>query len=212
MNSGFITFKIEATSIQNEYPKLLYTESEEGLPSIHGELELIDESGFFVDSYFIRIEPTKEYPFSFPRVFETQGRIPINIDWHIYTDGHCCIKAIPEEIYICRKGITLVQFINKQVVPFFFSQKFRELHGYFLNERSHVNRGNLEFFKEIFQTNNLATIKTAIELNISKLEPSKADKCFCGNGRKYRKCHRSSFRFLNTYTKVELKYFLSYFN
>lgn len=211
-NNGFIKFRVEATNIQEIYPKLMYAETEKNVPYIHGELELKDENGLLVDSYFIKMQPTPEYPSCFPHVFETNGRIPVNIDWHIYTDGHCCIKSIPEEIFICRKGITLHQFIQNEVVPYFFNQKYKELHGYFLNERSHGDKGNLEFFMDIFQTNDLKTIKTAIELNISKKEYSKVAKCFCGSGRKYSKCHRKAFRTLNVYSAIELKYFLSYFS
>ncbi|WP_440434792.1 SEC-C domain-containing protein [Parafilimonas sp.] len=190
----------------------MYAETENNVPYIHGELELKDANGLLVDSYFIKMQPTPEYPSYFPHVFETNGRIPVNIDWHIYTDGHCCIKSIPEEIFICRKGMTLHQFIQNEVIPYFFNQKYKELHGYFLNERSHGDKGNLEFFKDIFQTNDLRTIKTAIELNISKKEYSKVAKCFCGSGKKYSKCHRKAFRTLNVYSTIELKYFLSYFS
>ncbi|MGN6212023.1 MAG: SEC-C domain-containing protein [Parafilimonas sp.] len=211
-NNGFIKFRVEAANIQEIYPKLMYAETENNVPYIHGELELKDANGLLVDSYFIKMQPTPEYPSYFPHVFETNGRIPVNIDWHIYTDGHCCIKSIPEEIFICRKGMTLHQFIQNEVIPYFFNQKYKELHGYFLNERSHGDKGNLEFFKDIFQTNDLRTIKTAIELNISKKEYSKVAKCFCGSGKKYSKCHRKAFRTLNVYSTIELKYFLSYFS
>ena len=208
MNKGFANFKAEALNIHQQYPKLTYSESEDGVSNIFGELELNDDEGGLIDSYFIRIQPTPDYPLRFPFVFETKGRIPVNIDWHVFPDGHCCIKAIPEEIIICKHGITLLQFMTKQVVPYFFNQKYRELHGYFLNERSHGIKGSIEFFKDAFKTDNLKTIAKSLLFIKNRNEPIRTAKCFCGSEEKYRKCHRETFRLLNLFNDEELNLYI----
>ncbi|MEO8820252.1 MAG: hypothetical protein ABI374_05405 [Ginsengibacter sp.] len=38
----------------------------------------------------------------FLSVCETRGRLPLNIDWQSYPDGHCCIKTVPEKIFIAK--------------------------------------------------------------------------------------------------------------
>ncbi len=207
MNDGFTNFKSEAANINQHFCKLIYAESEEGVPYIHGELELKDKTGLRVDSYFIRIQPASNYPLRFPHVFETRGRIPLNIDWHVFPDGHCCIKAIPEEQTICRQRITLIQFIENQVIPYFFNQKYRELHGYFLHERSHGINGDIEFFKDLFRTNNLTMIAKSLLFITSRNEPSRTENCFCGAKKKYRKCHRDTFRLLSLFNDEEMKHY-----
>ena len=195
-------------SIQIYYPDLQFIEPTDEVCNVTGELVLNDENGVHIDSYFIKIVPSKNYPESFPLVFEIGNRIPKNIDWHVYSEGHCCIKTIPEEILICRSGITLVEFIDTQVKPYFFNQKFRELHGYFLNERSHGTAGQVEFFKEIFKSNNLVLILKGLLLLYENMIPNRTANCFCNSGLKFRKCHRNSIHFLKNLSNSELKHFI----
>jgi hypothetical protein len=205
MNNGISIFREEAQNVQQTFPTLTCGEMEDGIPFVIGDLILEDEQGGFVDSYSIRIEPTENYPLRFPHVYETGGRLPVNVEWHMMPEGNCCIKAFPEEILLCKQGINLYSFIEKEVRPYFFNQKHREIHGFFLNERSHGLVGNIEFLEEIFQTKNLNVIIRGLLLIKDKREPDRVSKCFCGSGLKYRKCHREAFRKLNLFTDDELK-------
>ena len=210
VNNGFQIFKKEAESIQNEYPGLMLdTYAKNATPSIAGVIQLEDEKGSFIDSYKLKIVTTTDYPNQFPHVFETGGRIPINIDWHVYPDdGHCCISSIPEEILICKNGISLNSFIENQLKPYLFNQKYREVHGFFLKERPHGNKGNIQFFIEVFQTNDLTTIVKWLIFIRQRNEPNRVSKCFCGSNQKYRKCHRETYRILSSFTNQELDYFI----
>lgn len=210
MNNGFQIFKNEAELIQYEYPGLILdTEEKDSIPSISGIIPLKDENGSFIDSYKIKIVPTIDYPNRFPYVIETSGRIPINNDWHIYTDdGHCCISTIPEEILICKNGISLHSFIENQVKPYFFNQKYREMFGFFLKERPHGIEGNIQFFIEIFKTKNLDIIINGLRFIKQRNEPNRVSKCFCGSGLKYRKCHKETYRVLSAFSNNELDIFI----
>ena len=210
VNNGFLTFHKEAESIQNEHPGLILDAEEvNGTPSVSGIVQLEDENGSSIDSYKIKIIPTTDYPNRFPLVFETGGRIPNNIDWHIYqSDGHCCICSIPEEILICKKGISLNIFVENQVKPYFFNQKYREHYGYFLKERPHGNKGNVLFFTELFKTNDLATIIRSLKFITQRNEPNRVSMCFCGSGIKYRKCHREIYPILSAFSNYELNFFI----
>lgn len=204
MHNGILQFKKEAKGIKVLFPELNYSEIDDGFPVIAGDLILKDQNEEVIDGYKILIKPTVEYPFRFPHVFETEGRLPNNIDWHVFNDGHCCIKSIPEEIIICRKGINLHSFIRDQVIPYFFNQKYRELNGYFLKERSHGVEGWIEYFEEIFNTKNLEIIYKGLLFLLERNEPNRVSKCFCGSGLKYRKCHRTAFRLLSLFKNEEL--------
>lgn len=176
-------------------------------PYIEGRLHLPDEEGKFIDSYNIKIEVKDDYPNSLPLVYETAQRIPINIDWHIFPDGHCCIVTPPEESLICKRGITLCEFISKHVLPYFHNQLFRELNGYFLNERSHGNEGIKEFLFSKFETFDAEKISRYLLFIAKKNQPKRTSSCFCGSGRKFRKCHRTLFKELSMLTSKQLLFY-----
>lgn len=209
LESGANLFQIEALKIINEYSKLQLIEKD-NQPILCGQLELIDSKGIFCNSYSIEIHPTKEYPWRFPHLFEVGGRIPRNIDWHIFeTDGRCCVKSIPEEILRCKKGISLKAFIEDEVKPYFFNQTFREKRGYFLNERSHGFLGELEFFQEVFDTKDLLQIVKFLIFISKRNEPNRVAKCFCGNNEKYRKCHKDAYHKLTSFDDKDFKCFIN---
>ncbi len=201
-------FRAEAIQISDAFPSLSFLE-QDGKPIVAGELELIDAEGVKHGSYFIEIHAVEEYPYRFPFVFETGGRIPRNIDWHIFeSDGHCCVKNQPEEILLCKAGITLPVFIEKEVKPYFFNQLFREKNGYFLQERSHGLLGELEFFFDLFKTKDLLRLYELISHVAKRIEPSRTENCFCGSKEKYRRCHREAYRTTLQFTNEELRYFI----
>ena len=177
---------------------------DEDSPYILGTIYLPDEKGCFIDSYKIKIEIKNDYPNSLPLVFETSKRIPNNIEWHVFPDGHCCIVTPPEESIICRKGITLEKFLTTHVVPYFHNQLFREINGYFLHERSHGTEGVQEYFKSLFRSNDVKKISEWLKFVAKRKEPSRIANCFCGSNKKYRKCHRNIFRELQNLTIKEL--------
>lgn len=194
MNKGFFSFNEEASSLHSQFPNLKLGQTEDGVPTLIGELTLRDEKGEQIDTYQIRIVCSPNYPQSFPHVFEINKRIPLNIDWHVYLDGHACLCTWPEEVIYCKEGITLESFLYNHVVPYFFNQKYREMHGFFQQERAHGNKGNIDFFKEKFRTENLRSIINWLEYIKSNPEPCRTNECFCGSGKKFRKCHRDEFR------------------
>lgn len=182
-------------------------ENEACNPYIVGTLNLPDEEGKFIDHYYVKIEVKDGYPNNLPLVYEMANRIPNNIDWHVFPDGHCCIVTPPEESLICKKGITLNEFIIKYVLPYFHNQLFRELNGYFLNERSHGDEGIREFFVTKFKDTDFKKISKSLSFIAKKKEPSRTASCFCGSGKKYRKCHRNIYRELSLLSPGELMYY-----
>ncbi|SKB64101.1 YecA family protein [Daejeonella lutea] len=206
--SGVDLFKIQARNIQSLYPTLNYHEDSDVNPFIEGRLVLRDSANNYIDAYSIRITPSEFYPLRFPFVFELEGRLPFNIDWHVFEDGRCCIKSLPEEILICKTELNISQFIEEQVVPYFFNQKHRELFGYYLKERSHGSQGHIEFFEDVFKTNNLNRIAKALFHISRNYKPSRVDKCFCGSSLKYRKCCREPHQTISIFSKDEIEIFL----
>ena len=210
MNKGYSIFKNEAKELCCQNSAFSYIEAENGVPEIQGKVILRDEQGLVLDVYDVRIVSTQHYPLEFPLVYETGGRIPINVDWHMHSDGHCCICSILEEILTCQKGITLSSFIKGQVFPYFFNQKHRDIYGFFLNERPHGMLGNIEPFIEVFKTDNLLLIIKCLTYIRSEDEPKRTQKCFCGSGILYRKCHRSIYRLFKPLSTETLDDFIKF--
>lgn len=204
-----LAFRKAAETIEKDFPSLHYVEIDNAVPAVAGDLVLLDEVGGVLDTYQIVIKETQLFPKRFPFVYEVGGRIPHNIDWHVFNDGHCCIKSIPEEILLCKGGMSLPTFVREQVVPYFFNQKHREMHGFFLHERSHGLRGNIEFFEDLFGTKDAQTILQWLLFIKKRREPNRVNECFCGSGRKYRKCHREVYRKISGYTDEELNWFIN---
>lgn len=201
-------FRIHAKGIALSYPGLGYADNPDGCPQVSGTVVLTDEAGAYLDSYQVTIKPGENYPYAFPLVFETGGRIPVNIDWHVFADGHCCIKSIPEEILLCKGGITLDWFISAQLKPYLFNQKYRELHGFFLRERAHDMEGNIAFFTDLLKTKDLLLVARVLLFVSRRSEPSRTSRCFCGSNLKYRKCHRDHYRLLSAFSNHQLDFFI----
>lgn len=186
-------FKIEALELLADYPKLELISEEDSL-ILSGDFELYDESNILLDSYKIKVCPTETYPFQFPIVFETSKRLPFNTDWHVYPDGHLCIRTIPEEKLTCANGITLKYFLEDELKPYLFNQLHRRILGYFKNERSHGVKGEIEFYESFFNTKDLLVITSYLIFIATNKEPNRSSKCFCNRGKLYRKCHRDAYR------------------
>ncbi|MET3115455.1 hypothetical protein AAKU52_003204 [Pedobacter sp. CG_S7] len=201
-------FRAELDEIVNDYPRLNIVEN--GLQVfLSGELSIYDESICLLDTYELEIHPASEYPYKFPIVYEIGSKIPRNIDWHIYEGkGNCCIKVMPEETIICLEGITLKLFIEQQLKPYLFNQTFRRENGYFINERSHGVKGLIEYFSGILLTSDIKKIEYLLGYILFKDELSRVADCFCGSGRKYRKCHRDGYRLLSKIGREDLLLYL----
>jgi hypothetical protein len=170
---SFLNFEKEAKEVIQIYDDLNFS-IEDNCPILHGIINLTDEKGILHDKYQIKIKPKDNYPFVFPFVFEIGGRIPKNFDWHIFEDvGNFCIASQPEEILACKKGLTLLGFIENQIKPYLFNQTFRQKHGYFLNERSHGDRGWIEFFETELKTNDANNIIFTLDLILKRKFPDR---------------------------------------
>ncbi|MCE7057649.1 hypothetical protein LZF95_23405 [Algoriphagus sp. AGSA1] len=190
-------FESHIGPVIEKYPKLSRVLTSEGKVTLKGEMEIIDAEGNFWEVFEIEIHHVDSYPLQFPKVYEVGGKIPKIADWHIYVDTKsCCVAIAPEESIACKKGITLVQFIDEFVLPFFFNQAFRRVEGYYKNgEYSHGIQGIFEFYDETFKThgNVSALIRLMKKMALIKTRPGRTHQCFCGSVNKFRHCHRETF-------------------
>lgn len=140
------------------------------------------------DSYSIRIEVTKYYPFILPITFETGNRIPS--DYHKMANNCLCLGVVSELYLKFSNEATLLFYINKFVVEYLYSFSYREKHGEIpYGERSHNSRGILEFFQEYFETKNPNALMYIAESISIKDKYRGHHQCYCGSGKRIRDCH-----------------------
>ncbi|APA92629.1 MULTISPECIES: SEC-C metal-binding domain-containing protein [Myroides] len=198
MSLVYVKFKEETICAIENFPGLKLYSREDSLPFLEGRINLFDDHQQVYDNYTIRIECNIDYPKSFPLVYETKGRLPYNVDWHLYHDGHFCLCTPIEEYIYCGKGYTLTDFIQNHIIPFLHHQSFREKEGYFLQERSHGLQGILESLYDLFDTKDLNVILNLMIYIYNNDAPLRTAKCFCGSGKKYRICHKTIYQLIKS--------------
>ena len=99
------------------------------------------------------------------------------IDLHFYPDGVCCLGLQP----LADRRMTLKEFLDEMVVPFFYRLSYTEVHGleaarrHLWGEYSHGDSGLREYLSDL--------------ANITRRGLGRNDPCACGSGRKYKRCH-----------------------
>ena len=183
------------------------------------------------DQYDIKIEIGDDFPETLPLVWETGGRIEAimkkyeikdKVALHINKNSRdsICLCPSPERLITFRDGqVNLLDFINKLVVPYFYGLSFYEKNKKWAwGEYSHGPLGVFEFYfdkmqgkdanKEMFDLTilSLATMDKRTPLAIMNgLFLRIVDKCPCGSGFAFEKCHFTGYsgvRLLEFHYKV----------
>lgn len=205
--TGKELFILECSEVLVSFHKLSIGDSKSGSPMLIGEIDLIDGTGNYWDTYQVEIHCSNQYPKRFPVLYETGGKLIRDADWHINeTDGSCCVEVLQKEIMICSEGISLITYLTNYVIPFFFNQTHRILRGYYVNgEYSHGIKGTVEFYQEILGIKPHFNILEVLNLLAQGLDPSRRSYCFCGSHKKYRKCHKSAYNSLKVIPKTQIE-------
>jgi hypothetical protein len=159
---------------------------------LRGEFIVSGISGPF-DHFSIEIHFPDGYPDTEPKVFETGGRIARIADRHIYESSGRCCTCVWEEWLSRNSAPTLFDFLCGPVNDFLVSQCYFEAHGTWpYGDRSH---GNLGVFEAACD---LLGIEPNVEVSLRMLMYLAGDHlkghmpCPCGNGKRFRDCHRNS--------------------
>ncbi len=188
-------FELELEIVQAYFPRLRIVDavSEKYLA---GEIDIIDSLGRTWDTYSVAIKGSRDFPKRFPNLFETGNAFPKIMDWHVYEeDQSCCVDVTPNELLICENGITLLEYMKEQVVPYFANQTFRKREGYYLyGEYSHGIFGRIEYYQRKLKAKSPSELIKMFDLIIKGYHPERTSYCpFC-HRIKFRKCHRDVFQ------------------
>lgn len=194
MSNGLQIFNSQLEEACNKYPNLRIKKNGEKL-FLKGTIDIPNNMGEIEHSFLIEIHYKEGFPKIFPNLFEVGGDIPPLADWHKYENHRCCITVLPLEIIYCKNGITVSRFIAEYVIPYLANQCYRKLSGEYKNEFSHGIDGLIECYSEIFQTSDKRKWVEYIGYAFGyKALPIKGyEKCICGSGKKFKKCHGAIF-------------------
>ncbi|MCL2311128.1 MAG: hypothetical protein FWC41_01375 [Firmicutes bacterium] len=182
-----------------KYPKLELVDN-----TLLGEIDIFDNNDNYYSSYEIKITIPKGYPHIFPSVYETGGKIPRIADRHINDVGDCCVCVLQDADIRAKREITITNFINEYVIPFFANQIYYEANGEWANgEYKHGLAGILQYYCEIFETQDIKVILKGVDIFL-KGNTKLYEKCFCGSDKKIKKCHRKTFLELGKMSKKRI--------
>jgi len=167
---------------------------------LRGWLDIIDGTGKVWETFKVEIKGSENYPYAFPKLYETNNAFPKNADWHVYeNDLSCCVDVPMSEKIICKNGLYVVDYIKQFALTYLANQLFRIREGYYLyGEYSHGIIGRLEYYQNRLKAKSPAQIIKMFDLIIKGYNPDRRALCpFC-HKKKFRRCHRDVFREMQT--------------
>lgn len=165
-----------------------------------------DELGPITDSFDIEVIIPDVYPEVLPRVRETGGKIE-SIYEHVYEDGTLCLAVPIEERRIFWGQPSLLGFVNRLVIPYFYGYCYWEKYGeHPFDEQDHGAIGIVQHYIDSLQLKDeisaLAVISYLLEHGYRGHHI-----CPCGSGAKVRKCHGKALQDLHKqHTEHTLKH------
>lgn len=198
VEKAYQVFASQIPRLLADYP-MLYILDKGGEQVVAGKIEIVDKEGKYWDSYDIEIHCSAFFPFRYPDLYETGGKIPKMADWHIYEDTlTCCVNVLPEEAIRCNQGITLTEYVTEEVIPYFFNQTHRRVEGYYVNgEYRHGKVGIYDYYVSLLKTTSPIVMSKLLYAIAGLPKPNRTSDCFCGSGSKYRYCHRAAYEKLS---------------
>lgn len=146
--------------------------------------------------YNIRITFPTGYPRNLPKVFELDGAIPRDLDYHTYPDGSFCLGSEIRIKSILRDHPTATGLLEEVVKPFLYKIVYKLKFGISPGgELAHGDDGLISDYQRLFKVNEKASVLQVLRaLGKRKREANKLS-CPCGCGNRLGKCdYRFSLR------------------
>lgn len=136
------------------------------------------------DVYELTITVSERYPDYLPVIEEMGGRIPRDLDHHVFSNGALCLGSPLRlhEIAVDTPGLTA--YVERALVPFLYAVTYEEETGepFVFGELKHGVEGLLHDYEEMLGLDDPADIAEALRLlGMKRRKANKAD-CPCGCG------------------------------
>jgi hypothetical protein len=195
-NPSFFTKEQEYLAIN--YPSLNFIVDDNTI-FIRGKVQIAKIAAFDIE-----IKLPDDYPNSLPEVKELGGKIPIVNDRHVNDDGTCCLTVPAKMFQDLGKSYSIIDFIDKFVVPFFANQVHYEINGAWANgDYHHGKQGIFEYYAESLEVKSPKTIADLMKITLQPF-PKLSQKCPCKSGKRLKKCHLKGIIFLKQIPLIQL--------
>ncbi|UUW08953.1 SEC-C metal-binding domain-containing protein [Flavobacterium plurextorum] len=174
------------------FPKMKL-EVENKVKILLGEVDIFDGANTYVDSFSIKVIVPLRYPHEFPRLFETGNKFEHIADRHISNDGSCCVCSLQEENLVSQRGITIKSFFLIYVLPYLANQIYFDSQGKWANgDFDHGVLGIFQYYSELLKLEKITEVIEFLSVfNVTKIYRN--DDCFCGSGKKLKRCHQGTY-------------------
>ena len=182
--------KTDIEKALRKYPSLMLKVFD-GFPFVQGVFTAYDKtSKTEIEDYDVLIWFAKKYPYAFPLVTETGGKIPKNLSRHVKGDGTFCFANWQDELSICKNGITFIWFLDEILNTHLCREYVKEkTTKYPTGERSHGIEGIWEGFYDVLGTTHKPKVLEELELILNHYQIGRNTTCYCNSGKKYKACH-----------------------
>lgn len=190
-----------------KYPGLRLGQTERNQKYLVGEIDIVDPgSGGLICTFSVEIHYPEQFPFCFPKVFETGDQIERVLSRHVNTqDNSLCLVVPPEERLKCKYGISTSWFIDNVLYPRLAEEFVVMNGGKYQKEYSHGGaNGFWEYYMRKFGISNAEIILSILEIIVRKQLPAGHNPCICGSGEKFKKCHLKSALEISDMTTAQL--------
>ena len=145
------------------------------------------------DTYHIKIVFPPGYPRSLPVVYETDSRIPRELDYHTYKNGSLCLGSEIKLKSILFESSTIADFVENILNPFLYAVSHKLLYNvYPFGELDHGEDGLIDDYQRVFNVaGKVPVMLVLVALSKRKRNANKLP-CPCGCGFRLGKC---DFRF-----------------
>lgn len=181
------TFELDILQTVQVFPTLKIV-GKPGQKFLKGILDIKNSNNATIWSYSVEIKNGWMYPYRFPMAYEVGGDIPRGCDFHKYHNDLLCMDVEASEILKCRKGLHVTDFIKQELIPHLANQLYKKQIGQYVNEYKHAEDGIRQFYQECFENKECSDWIISLK-NFSSQKPSRNHPCYCGSGKKYKRCH-----------------------
>lgn len=206
LNKRKSPFERDFGAALERFPKLSYHWSTKvKMWIITGELDICDTEGVYWNTFQITMLVPRSYPYCVPIVAERSNIIPRDIEWHISSEGICCLDVDHNLKAMAKKGINLTAFIKDKVYTYFANQLYKlEKNEYAGKEYAHHLDGIIQYYQETHHLSDKQTIIAMLSRLTNNSLLGRNDKCPCGSGKKIKHCHQNSIDILKTLGNEQL--------
>jgi hypothetical protein len=142
------------------------------------------------ECYNLRIIIPNSFPQDAAKVYELDGRIPKDGDFHVNPDGSLCLGSPLRVLLGINSYLPLESFVKNNLVPYLYAVSLKLNNGgqFFMGELDHGEKGVVSDYMELLNVDSASSVKKALTLTSMKKRIANKKPCPCNCGKRLGKC------------------------